>query len=86
MVPAAGIGTRNFRTGPSVNERAPFKATLQAFVELGGRVLDTAPSYGNSETVVGDLSAEFGITDDLFLVTKVDREGSNRVSIEWSPR
>ncbi len=74
-VPAVGIGTRDYRVGPSTAERAPLKATLKAFAEQGGTVLDTAPSYGNAESVVGDLVAELGIRDDLFLATKVDREG-----------
>jgi aryl-alcohol dehydrogenase-like predicted oxidoreductase len=74
-VPAVGIGARNYRVGPSATERAPFKATLRVFAELGGKLVDTAPSYGNSETVVGDLVAELGTRDDLFLATKVDREG-----------
>ena len=74
-VPAVGIGTRDYRVGPSSSERAPFKATLKVFAELGGTVLDTAPSYGNAESVVGDLVAELGIRDALFFATKVDREG-----------
>ncbi len=38
-------------------------------------MLDTAPSYGNSESVLGDLIAELGIRDGIFLATKVDRQG-----------
>lgn len=74
-IPVIGIGTRDYRVGPSADERAPYKATLRAFAELGGTVLDTAPSYGNSESVVGELMAELGIRDRIFLATKVDREG-----------
>ena len=74
-VPVVGIGTRNYRGGPDSPEWGEWRATLKAFAELGGVVLDTAPSYGNSETVVGTLMAELGITDDLFIATKVDREG-----------
>jgi len=39
-------------------ERAPLKTVLQRFVELGGRVLDSSPMYGNAESVAGDLAAE----------------------------
>ena len=74
-VPAIGIGTRNYRVGSSAAERAPYRATLQTFAELGGKLIDTAPSYGNSESVLGDLIADLGIRDRLFLATKVDREG-----------
>lgn len=74
-VPVVGIGTRNYRVGPSPEERAPYRATLQVFAELGGTVLDTAPSYGNSESVLGDLLADLGLRDQVFIATKVDREG-----------
>jgi aryl-alcohol dehydrogenase-like predicted oxidoreductase len=74
-VPAVGIGTRNFRAGPSAEEREPYRATLETFANLGGQVVDTAPSYGNSEEVVGDLVAELGIRGQLVLASKVDREG-----------
>ncbi len=74
-IPVVGIGMRDYRVGPSAEERAPYKATLRVFAQLGGKVLDTAPSYGNSESVLGDLMGELGIRDRVFLATKVDREG-----------
>ena len=55
--------------------RAPLRATLQKFAELGGKVIDTAPGYGASEEVLGQLLAELGIASQLFMATKVDREG-----------
>ncbi len=73
-VPVIGLGARNYRVGDDQAQRAPFKATLKAFVDGGGKLVDTAPGYGNSETVVGDLVAELGIRDQLFVATKVDRE------------
>ncbi len=75
MVPVVGLGMRNYRVGPTPEERAPFKATLKVFAELGGKVLDTAPSYGNSESVLGDLMGELGFRDQVFVASKVDREG-----------
>jgi aryl-alcohol dehydrogenase-like predicted oxidoreductase len=74
-VPVVGIGTRNYRGGQSSEEWPEWRATLKAFAELGGKVLDTAPAYGNSETVVGTLMSELGITDQLFIATKVGEEG-----------
>jgi aryl-alcohol dehydrogenase-like predicted oxidoreductase len=38
---------------------------------LGGKVIDTAPSYRRSETVLGELMAELGNRDQFFLSTKV---------------
>ena len=45
--------------------------TIARFVALGGTVIDTAPSYGRAEEVVGQLVAELGLRDRLFLATKV---------------
>ena len=74
QVPSVGIGTVNFRGDPSSAEMAPLRQTLEVFHRLGGRVLDTSPNYGNSETVLGALLPDMGIRDDVFIATKVDRE------------
>ena len=75
-IPVVGIGTaRRYDVGTSAAERDPLKETLATFRELGGTLIDTAPSYGNAETVVGDLVADLGFRDDLFIATKVRKEG-----------
>ena len=74
-VPVVGLGARNYRLGEGwAQDTTEFRRTLQTFHELGGRVLDTAPNYGASETIVGDLLADLGIRENLWLATKVDRE------------
>ena len=75
MIPPVGIGTNRYGVGASPQDRAPLRATLKKFVELGGSLIDTAPVYGNSEEVLGDLIAEEGIRDQLFLATKTDMRG-----------
>ncbi|NNF41070.1 MAG: aldo/keto reductase, partial [Woeseiaceae bacterium] len=57
----------------SVAARAPLLAALERFYESGGTVIDTAPMYGKSEAVLGELIAALGIRDDLFIATKTDR-------------
>lgn len=75
-IPVVGIGTaRRYDVGPSAEERAPLKEVLRRFKEMGGKVVDTAPSYGTAETVLGDLVTDLGIRDSLFLATKVDKRG-----------
>ncbi len=72
LIPAVGLGTaRTFNVGTSEDERAPLREVLRLFVEMGGTVLDTAPAYRAAEVVSGDLAAELGVVDDLFLATKV---------------
>jgi aryl-alcohol dehydrogenase-like predicted oxidoreductase len=74
-VPIIGIGTAHRYQGTTEAERAPLREVLRQFKELGGKVIDTAPAYGNAETVLGELVAELGIRDALFLATKVGAQG-----------
>ncbi len=75
-VPAVGLGTwRTFDVGPGASERAPIREVLERFVALGGRVIDSSPMYGAAETVTGDLAADLGVADRLFLATKVWTSG-----------
>jgi diketogulonate reductase-like aldo/keto reductase len=71
-LPVIGLGTwQTFDVGASASERAGLKDVLREFVALGGKVVDSSPMYGESERVVGDLTAELGLRDKLFLATKV---------------
>ena len=74
-IPPVGIGTNRYGVGESEDERAPLRDTMARFVELGGRVMDTAYIYGASEEVIGDLTADLGIRDQLFISTKTDIRG-----------
>ena len=75
-LPVIGLGTwRTFDVGSSPAERAPLREVLRRFVELGGRVVDSSPMYGAAESVLGDLAAELGVTERLFLATKVWTSG-----------
>ena len=75
-VPVVGLGTaRTFNVGTSEEELAPLRDVLKAFVEMGGTVLDTAHAYGNSERVSGILAKDLGVTDSLFMATKVGANG-----------
>jgi aryl-alcohol dehydrogenase-like predicted oxidoreductase len=73
-----GIGTNRYGVGESEDERAPLRATIARFAELGGQLIDTAAVYGTSEIVIGDLVTELGIRDDLFFATKTDIRGRIR--------
>jgi aryl-alcohol dehydrogenase-like predicted oxidoreductase len=74
-VPIIGIGTSRRYQGTTEAERAQLREVLRQFKGLGGKVIDTAPAYGNAETVVGDLVAELGNRDSLFIATKVGAQG-----------
>lgn len=71
-VPIVGIGTaRRYDDPQGADALAPLRDTIRRFAELGGQVIDTAPSYGRAEEVVGQLVEELGVRDRLFLATKV---------------
>ena len=74
QLPAVGIGTRSYRSDMDVAEMQRFRQTLETFQSFGGRVVDTSPNYGNSETVINGLLEDLGIRDAMFMATKVDRE------------
>jgi aryl-alcohol dehydrogenase-like predicted oxidoreductase len=78
LLPPIGIGTNRYGVGTSEEERAPLRDTMARFVEMGGKVMDTAMIYGTSEAVIGDLSLELDIRDRLFLATKTDIRGQLR--------
>ena len=71
-LPVIGLGTwQVFDVGPSPAERKPLEEVLALFAKLGGRVVDSSPMYGRAEEVVGDIAARLGLTQSLFLATKV---------------
>ena len=74
-LPIVGLGTNRYGVGDDAEKRALLRAALGRFHELGGTVIDTAPMYRSSEAVLGDLIADLDIRDDLFIATKVDKEG-----------
>ena len=75
-IPVIGVGTNRYRSGDPAYV-ARLRDTLVAFARLGGKVVDTAPAYGDSEEVIGAILCETGIRDRLFLATKVDRDSAD---------
>lgn len=73
-LPVIGIGTaRRYDVAGSEAELAPLREVVRNFTRLGGKLIDTAPGYGNAEPVVGNLVAQVGNRNQLFVATKVGR-------------
>ena len=88
-VPVIGVGTsRRYAEPNGEAELAPLRDSIATFARLGGEIIDTAPSYGRAEAVVGELVEELGIRDRLFLATKVgaDSKEGGAAQIEQSFR
>jgi diketogulonate reductase-like aldo/keto reductase len=72
-LPKIGLGTwQTFDVGNDAAARAQLREVLKM---LDGNVVDSSPMYGTSETVVGDLVAELGMRERLFIATKVWTRG-----------
>ena len=72
-LPVIGVGTwQTFDVGADGAKRAELAEVLKL---LGRGVVDSSPMYGSSESVAGDLIAELGLRDKLFLATKVWTSG-----------
>lgn len=73
MIPIIGLGTNRYGVGDDESARVPLRDALKRFAQLGGTVIDTAPMYRSSESVLGDLVTDLGLRDGLFVATKQDR-------------
>lgn len=79
-LPAVGLGTWQVfdadRGGTAdAAARAPLREVIAAFSRAGGKLIDSSPMYGSAETVAGDLVAELGLRERLFIATKVWTRG-----------
>src|SRR5258708_47303 len=74
-LPAIGLGTwQTFDVDDDKAARAELAEVLEVFA-TSGRLIDSSPMYGSSESVAGDLIAELGLRDRLFIATKVWTSG-----------
>lgn len=76
MLPMIGLGssaTFSRLAGAGVVEQ--LGEVLRTLIENGGTVFDTAPSYGDSEEVAGELVNELGYEEKVFWATKVNVAG-----------
>ncbi|MCJ2029369.1 aldo/keto reductase [Methylobacterium sp. J-043] len=81
QLPAMGIGTsRRYEVAPTPEATAPLREAVERFVALGGRVIDTAPSYGTAEDVLGIILQ--GLREKIFLATKVAARGREAAQAE----
>jgi aryl-alcohol dehydrogenase-like predicted oxidoreductase len=73
-LPVVGVGTNQYGvTAP--DEIAARREVLEHLPLLGGKVVDTAWRYGDSEIVIGNLVKQLGNRDTLFIATKTPTPG-----------
>jgi aryl-alcohol dehydrogenase-like predicted oxidoreductase len=72
-LPIVGLGSSaTFRKVAQSEDFSALKGVMKTLLDNGGTVFDTAPSYGASEKVAGQIARESGTTDKIFWATKVN--------------
>lgn len=72
-LPIVGLGSSaTFRQVAQSDDISALADVMQTLLENGGTVFDTAPSYGASEEVAGEIAHDAGTTDKIFWATKVN--------------
>ncbi len=72
-LPVVGLGSAaTFSSAARREDVTALRGVLEALLDGGGTVFDTAPGYGASEQVAGDIANEAGIAGRIFWATKVN--------------
>ena len=71
-LPVVGLGTARIFDSDDERTRRAASQVIDALVGAGGRVVDTASSYGEAESVLGEVIAHGALRDRLFIATKLE--------------
>ena len=75
-LPIVGLGSSaTFRGIAQSDDVSALREVLSTLFDNGGTVFDTAPGYGASEEVAGQLVQDLDLTDKVFWATKVNVAG-----------
>jgi aryl-alcohol dehydrogenase-like predicted oxidoreductase len=72
QLPAVGLGTAEVFDTADETTRQKAAAVVAALIASGGRLVDTASTYGDAEQVLGDVSAPVKLREKLFIATKLE--------------
>ena len=85
-LPAVGLGGANtFSQVARAEDFETVGGVLQALVDGGATVFDTAAGYGASEEVSGRVADKLGIAERLFWATKVNVAGRGDTAADPAP-
>jgi aryl-alcohol dehydrogenase-like predicted oxidoreductase len=71
-IPAVGLGTAEIFDTDDAATRQSASAVIQALLDNGGTLIDTASTYGDAERVIGEVTAPAGSRNKLFIATKLE--------------
>ena len=85
QIPRVGLGTWiTFNVGQDPPARAHCAQVVRAFLDAGGRLIDSSPMYGSSQGVVGDALRTLGAQQRVFSADKVWTSGDGAAQVETS--
>lgn len=83
-LPVIGMGTSGtFEVGESPADRAPLIEVTRRLLATPNSLIDTAPSYGRAETVVGDILQGGGWRRQAFIATKISARAGDDARAQW---
>ena len=71
-LPAVGLGTAYVFNNNNDEIRQKAAAVVKALIAQGGRLIDTASTYGEAEVVLGNFVATADARSKLFIATKLE--------------
>ena len=84
-LPVVGLGSWiTFNVGEDPRARAACAEVMRAFLEGGGRMIDSSPMYGSAQAVIGDGLARIGGAERAFSADKVWTSSNGPAQVEAS--
>ena len=71
-LPCVGLGTASTFDRDDADTRRAASQVIHALLDAGGRLIDTASTYGDAESVLGSVMAAEGLRERIFIATKVE--------------
>jgi aryl-alcohol dehydrogenase-like predicted oxidoreductase len=71
-LPVVGLGTASVFDRDDEQSRHAATEVVRTLVEAGGRLIDTASTYGDAESVLGTAIATAGLREKIFIATKLE--------------
>ena len=71
-LPVVGLGTAQTFPSAGEAERPALAKVIDALIAGGGKLIDTASTYGNAEAVIGEILRAANARDKIFLATKIE--------------
>ena len=83
MIPVIGMGTSDsFEIAQRSAEYRALQEVLKRFATAGATVIDTAPTYGNAENILGALLRESSVRARVFIATKLSGVSGRQQGLE----